>query len=192
MSISSERFESMVGFKVSETASTLFEENFWDYIKGYMPFGIMEHIFSAKELAFQISGLILHGLIVTGYRAKNGIQRAIVTFKRVVGDAKFVFKREKSPDFLSDSQCTLATRTLSDIILPVLNIAATEPISIFAENRQSMEAFFDCLDARKSELEFLATLLKRFINSIDGKTKAGPIVHKDEMLNISHNLRSLP
>ncbi|MEM6940246.1 MAG: hypothetical protein AAF943_04590 [Pseudomonadota bacterium] len=138
-------------------------EELWHFLQSYLPSGHENFVLTARETVFETNSVLLSGLEVTGHKVTKGVQRVLVTFRSVMGTLKSIFAPNRAPNLLDDARCDLSARTLSDVILPALNLAATEPTEAFKQSGHRIEAFVDRLKENKSGIEFYATLLSRYV-----------------------------
>lgn len=132
-------------------------------IEPYLPHGRDNSVMAASQKEFNFGRLMLQGLVVTGYNFSNGVQRVYLAFKSFFGSVASLFAPGKAPEHLVDVECKLSTKTLNDIVLPALNLAAIGPIGEYDAAEQKVNAFVGRLRENSRDIEFYAALLSRFV-----------------------------
>ena len=143
-----------------------------DSFKAYIPQDTRGFIISAREAAFDLGGLVLQGLTATGQAVERGVQRVFLNFKGVIGGLSALFLPGRAPDHLGDMECALSTRTLNDVLLPALNLAAIEPIAESENGQDKVRGFIAKLKEHQEDIAFYTTLLARFVASKDQSAMA--------------------
>jgi hypothetical protein len=145
-------------------------------LKAYIPQDTRAFIISAREAAFDMGGLVLQGLTATGQAVERGVQRVFLSFKGVIGGLSSLFLPGRAPDHLGDMECALSTRTLNDVLLPALNLAAIEPIAEFEAGQEAgqdkVRSFVAKLKEHQEDIAFYTSLLARFVASRDQSVQA--------------------
>lgn len=164
---SNNKFTNTISIAERRPVEHVLAHDFVQQIISYLPRGTKEHVLTASDFIFEIFGLTLNCLRVTGQRMVNGVQRVMLTFRRVLGDFTNLFQVQSRPDALKEAQADLSTRVLAEIITPALNLVESshQVTSRNAERRVS-----DCLNRlrdNKHELMFYSSLLVRFVNQAD-------------------------
>lgn len=144
--------------------------------KSYMPQDTRAFIISAREAAFDLGGLVLQGLTATGQAVERGVQRVFLSFKGVIGGLSSLFLPGRAPDHIGDMECALSTRTLNDVLLPALNLAAAEPIAEFESAQDKVRGFVAKLKEHQEDIAFYTTLLARFVASKEQSAQALALV----------------
>jgi len=118
------------------------------------------HVLALPDFLLEIQGLALSGVHVMVMEVKEGVRNAIFRFKEFVGEVDVAFRDGvglRTP--LSSYSERLAVNVLSDICLPILNMAREMEFAHLEEGRPLPPALVD----RAREFEFQTELLKRFI-----------------------------
>lgn len=118
------------------------------------------HVLSLPELLIEVPGLVLYGVHIMVMEVKDGIRSAIFRFKEFMGSITRAFRlhigiEEQGTNYNE----RLATNVLSDICLPILNLAREMEFA----HRDAGTKVPKALENRAREFEFQTELLKRFI-----------------------------
>ncbi len=165
VSVKTEEYRQEVRYNKAALASERLAKSLWDFLQSYLPPTQEAFVLTARDTVLQTRSLLLNGLEVTATAAIEGTQRVLLKFRHIIGAFQAVFAPNQVPDLMEELKCTLSLRTLNDIILPALNLAASEPAAQFKDAGQRIEAFVDRLRQNKNEIEFYSILLSRFLAS---------------------------
>ncbi len=163
-----------VNFDTKPSARSYLSANLTQAVADYLPIDEGRFAFSAQDFLLELHDLVLSGLQVVGLETKSGLQRVSIKFKSFIGNAVALFNPKDTPFFLNDVSCSLSARTISDLVLPILNTISTFDTHGHGENRitpQNLKTMLHKMRDRKDEIEFQLTLLQRYIGCCD-KTQA--------------------
>ena len=156
-------------------ASQRFADDVWAFLASYLPASTDEGVRSNQRACLEASNYLFHGVAAVGKRAAEGVQRAFITINNFLGSPKEMFKNNSFPDLLSDLECHLSARTLSDVIIPALNLVASASGPTIRSAEAKVAAFVERLEANKRDIEFYAELISRFVASRDTGMNKGSI-----------------
>ena len=94
----------------------------------------------------------------------------LVTFRFFLGSMTAMFQPGKAPSVLREVECALSIRTITEIILPALSMAVTEPISAARKHtgaHDQLKAKWEKLSASQSDLLFYCDLISWFVKAQD-------------------------
>ena len=167
IAINTSNFSQTTRFSGKNMADETLSNGFWTFIASHLPKGSGVHVVTAPEASFTTAGLLLHGLKVSSQRVAHGAQRLFVKFDTLLGAMAHIFAPGKVPSTLREAECSVSTRALVDLILPALNIAATEPIRDYERADHSFSAYVERLKKNRCDIEFYAAMIQRFISNTD-------------------------
>lgn len=170
LSIATETVHHDLRFTDGRHAKDVLAIQFMSLIDTYLPEGTSPLVLTANDCVLEMPSAIMKGLRVTGQDVRNGVQRVLVTFRFFLGSMSAMFKPGQAPSVLSEVECALSTRTINDIILPVLSLAVIEPCTAarqHSESQERLQASWEKLSAAQAEIAFYCDLISRFVNSRD-------------------------
>ncbi|WP_136442443.1 hypothetical protein [Pacificoceanicola onchidii] len=151
-------------FRQTAPAEELFDALLWTSLCHYLPDANAVQVLASRDYYISLPEAQLIGLRVHGGMAKDGQQRVLVTFRELYGSLRGVFRPGREPNLQMDSNCAIATRALSDLVVPILNLASLPPELLGKGLHEDFEAELRKLRDRKEELEFYSGLLSRYVS----------------------------
>jgi hypothetical protein len=170
LSASAGSFSHNISYTRLSDAEDVLALNFWDKLTDYLPVSLGDGVMTANDFVHEVPSAILHGLRVTAHAAVRGKQRVMIAFKHFLGSFNSLFRENKTPNLLSDSECGLSLRTITDVVLPALNLSLPQ-LSTESVNGASREALIENsimqMRQNRNEIEFYCALLCRFVRAED-------------------------
>lgn len=126
-----------------------------------------EVVLSVPDFTISIPGLFLEGLQVLISSAEEATRQIVCRFKRVFGDLNAGFSKSLGLHVqLADEREQIATDTLADIALPILDICNFfSSVEDTGPATQKDRIVSERIKERSHEIRFSLELLKRFIDT---------------------------
>lgn len=166
-----------VSLKTHRAIDGFLKPEFAKALMTYLPVKETDHVMTASDFLFETKGLALSCLRVTGHKIVDGVQRVMITLRRVVGGISNLFVAGNELCLLKEARTGISARLLEDIVSPVLNLVEFAPHRHSETAEERIVKCLDRLERNKYDLEFYAALITRFVHQMDEETKAAQHVN---------------
>jgi hypothetical protein len=111
-------------------------------------------------------GLLLKDLFVSINKEKAGVQRVMLVFRQALGCISPLFQSSYYTKPISSLKSNLATKVLSDVVLPMLNLASFQNTSGSKLQPQECQQVLAAWGEKEAELRFYVDLIGRYAETL--------------------------
>lgn len=117
---------------------------------------------SAPDLVLDLPNVVLGSMLIIMHKAKDGLQRIKVRFKRMVGEIGALILGSETGKPSAELCDHVAVRTILGLITPCLQLTSIDQATALRQPA-SVQTALALLERNRDEIAFYEQLLKRFV-----------------------------
>ncbi|KMW59726.1 hypothetical protein AIOL_004709 [Candidatus Rhodobacter oscarellae] len=156
-------FENCITFRTPETLESAFPAAFAALVGRHLRESqARPNMLSLPDAFVELQDLVLGGMRIVFYKCRDGVQQAVVRFKRMVGTLRGLFRDLRYID-AADQVCDQTSlRALLGLIHPCLQLTSIDGETADSAP-QSVGNALETLRRNRDELSFYEQLIKRYV-----------------------------
>lgn len=163
LTTSCQGFRWNLSYAASEVFADVMHPELVARLYDYLPKDGAPRVLSAFDFVLDLPNLVIGRLMMTGLEVRDGVQRVRIAFQRVMGDLCGLFRSNRAPDIMKEANNALATRVLSELMMPLLNVIEALPDTSSALSRDQLNTMLARLKTQHHEMAFQFALMTRYV-----------------------------